>query len=297
MIDLHVHTNCSDGSDEWKEVLNLAERKGVKYLSITDHNTCEAYEKMKKEDISKYYSGTLINGIELNTKALGIGIELLGYGINTDIMNNEVKVLYKDFEKQTKNKREAKILYDICQKLGMNLDEKILEEYKTLEYTYASSYIHKKIKENSENRRFFTCDESWDNDMVFYRKEMSNPKSKFFIDSTKFLPTIQETIDLIKKAGGLVFVPHIYVYGENSMPIFEHITKNYKVDGFECYYSKFNDEQTRFLLEYCKKNKLYISGGSDYHGRVKPNIELGTGIDNKLKIEEKDIKLWIDKVI
>lgn len=296
MIDLHTHTNYSDGSNTWQEVLTIAEQKKIKYLSITDHNTCEAYNEIAKNDIKKYYTGTLINGVELNTVALGIGIELLGYGIDTNIMNKEIKKTYANFSIKDKNLKELKELYEICKKIGIQISENIQEEYKKSKHTYASSYIHEIIKQNPHNRKFFTCQESWDNDMEFYRKEMSNSKSKFYIDNTKGLPTITETIELIKKAGGLVFVPHIYVYGENSIPIFKYITENFKVDGFECYYSKFNREQTEFLVNYCKKHNLYISGGSDYHGKIKPNIEIGTGINNSLQVPEKEIEKWVNKI-
>ena len=98
--------------------------------------------------------------------------------------------------------------------------------------------------------------------------------------------------EILKKAGGLVFVPHVYIYGDNSKRVFENII-NYKIDGFECYYSRFIPEQTNFLLDFCKKNGLYISGGSDYHGNTKPDIDIGTGVNMNLNIKEEVIKPWV----
>ena len=64
------------------------------------------------------------------------------------------------------------------------------------------------------------------------------------------------------------------------MKFFEFLTENYKIDGLECYYTSFNNKQTQFLLNYCQKNNLLISGGSDYHGNNKPDIKLGIGKEN-----------------
>ena len=120
---------------------------------------------------------------------------------------------------------------------------------------------------------------------------MTNSKSKFFIDKSSFYPTIDKVINLIKSAGGLVFVPHIFIYGENSMKFFDILTKNYKLDGFECYYSLFSNEQNKFLLDYCKQNNLLVSGGTDYHGRNKPGISLGVGNGN-LDIPDNILNNW-----
>lgn len=278
MIDLHVHTNCSDGTDDVIDVLKKAEQQKIEVLSITDHETCEAYNKLKEIDINKYFSGKLIPGVELKTKLDGVGIELLGYFVDTDIINEQVKKMYEPL-KQGKNKEPIE-LCDICKKIGIQLPEDILKTYDSSRFTYITSHIHNEIIKNPDNRKFFLYDESWKDPMAFYRKEIANPSSKFYIDSKKYMPTIQQVIDLIRNAGGMVFVPHIYVYGEHSIKIFEHINQNYKIDGYECYYSKFTDENSKFLVNYCKQHNLLMSGGTDYHGKTKPNIQIGVGKGN-----------------
>lgn len=91
MIDLHMHTKYSDGSDSLCELLTRVENKKLNTISITDHNTGLAYEEMEKIDLRKYYTGKIIPGIELNTKVLGVPIEILGYGIDYKKMNELVK--------------------------------------------------------------------------------------------------------------------------------------------------------------------------------------------------------------
>lgn len=294
MIDLHVHTNFSDGTDSCIDVLKKAQDKQIEVLSITDHDNCLAYNELNKINIKDYYSGILIPGVELKTKIGTLPIELLGYGVNTDIINEEVKHLYRAHEE--KNQYELKVLIKKCMELGIDIGENAYEEYNPEKWKYATSYIFEKIVKNPENIKFCLHEESFETANKFYRREVSNEKSVFFIDTAKLFPTIDEVINLIKKAGGLVFVPHIYVYKDNSEKVFKEIVENYKVDGFECYYSRFTDEQTKTILKYCKENNLYISGGSDYHGTFKPDIDLGTGVGN-LNIKKDIILPWINKVI
>ena len=79
--------------------------------------------------------------------------------------------------------------------------------------------------------------------------------------------------------------------------IFENkLYKNFNgiiIPGVEVFHSSFNEDNMRELYEYAKINKLLISGGSDYHGTVKPNISLMTGINNNLLIKAEYIS-WLD---
>lgn len=293
MIDLHMHTKYSDGSSSLIELLKLAEENKLEYISITDHNTCMAYKELERIEYKKYYTGKIIKGVELNTSINGINIELLGYGIDTDKLQEKLLEVYPSKEKR--NNVEKKQLVEICDKLGIVLEDSEMKYFDKEKDKYFSTYVLQQIKNNPENKKYFLSDESWNDAMVFYRKEMCNKDSKFYIDNTKLYPTIEETIKLVKDANGLVFVPHVFIYGENSDTIFKEISEKCKVDGFECYYSKFTKEQSDFLLDYCKKNNYYISGGSDFHGTVKPDIQIGTGRGN-LNIEKQVINQWIEKV-
>ena len=96
LIDLHIHTNKSDGEFSPIEILNFAKENNVKFLSLTDHDSLDAYtedvfEKAKELDI------TLITGVEISTKIDKCGIHVLGY--NVDINNVELnEMLY--YERQ-----------------------------------------------------------------------------------------------------------------------------------------------------------------------------------------------------
>ncbi len=154
---------------------------------------------------------------------------------------------------------------------------------------YASKYLHSLITKDENNKKLIDED-SWKDSNIFYRRYMSVPTSKFFVDMDDILPSFEKASEIVKKSGGMVFIPHIFEYGENSIKILNYILDNYKFDGIECYYRNFTQEKTDFLLDICKKHNLYKSGGSDYHGKNKPGVEIGTGEGN-LNVPD-DIITW-----
>ena len=290
MIDLHMHTKYSDGSDSCIEILNAVQNRGLDVISITDHNTALAYEELGKIDIDELYKGRIIPGIELNTKVLNIPIEILGYGIDYKKMNKLVEQIYIPAEKR--NIIEVERLYNKCIKAGMNLEKNCLENYNSKDF--ASKFIHREITKKEENKRFIS-DEAWNDVKIFYRAYMSNPEGLLYVEMDDFVPDFNTAADLIRKSDGLVFLPHIFEYRENSERILSFILENYRIDGIECYYTTFSKEQTNKLVKICKQRNLYKSGGSDYHGRNKPGVNVGIGMGNLL-VENTIIDEWKEKV-
>lgn len=291
MIDLHMHTKYSDGSDTCTEILENVQRRNLDIISITDHNTALAYEELENLEVNKFFKGKIIPGIELNTKVLNIPIEILGYGIDYKKMNELVKKVYIPAEER--NKIEVERLYKKCIKAGIKLEENCFEHYDS--NMFASKFIHNEIVKNVENKKFIS-DEAWKDIKVFYRAYMSNPDSLLYVEMDDFVPDFNTAANLVREAGGLVFIPHIFEYRENSERILNYILENYKIDGIECYYTTFSQEQTKSLLEICKEYNLYKSGGSDYHGKNKPGVDVGVGKGN-LRVENDTINDWKEKVI
>lgn len=290
MIDLHMHTKYSDGSDSCIEILKRIQERNLDTISITDHNTALAYEELENMNIEEFYKGRIISGIELNTKVLNIPIEILGYGIDYKKMNELVKSVYIPAEKR--NRIEVERLYNKCIKAGIILDKNCLENFDS--NGFASKFIHNEIIKNEENKKLIS-DEAWNDVKIFYRAYMSNPEGILYVEMDDFVPDFNTAANLVREAGGLVFIPHIFEYRENSEKILKFILENYKIDGIECYYTTFSEEQTNRLLEICKERKLYKSGGSDYHGKNKPGVDVGVGKGN-LKIENNIIDDWKEKV-
>ena len=290
MIDLHMHTTYSDGSESCETVLKKCQEKKLDYISITDHNTAMAYEELENKNVADFYTGKIIPGIELNTKILNIPIEILGYGINYKIMNELVNDVY--ISTSERNNIEAKRLYDKCIKYGIKLDKNCLANYNSDIFT--SVYFHKEITKHIENKNLISED-GWNSSRGFYRQYMSNPQMPLYVEMDDFVPDFETASNLVRKSGGLVFIPHIYEYRENSEAILNDILSNHKIDGIECYYTTFSEEQHNKIINVCKERKLYISGGSDFHGKPKPDVDIGVGYGN-LQIPTSIIKNWISQV-
>lgn len=290
IIDLHIHSSCSDGTYTAIELLQMAEKQQLDVISITDHNTVDAYKQLATIDVSKYYSGKIITGIELNTKVLGIPIEILGYGIDYIKMDALLKEVY--ISNIERNVIEVKRLYEKCINAGIKLDSDCLSRYDPK--LYASTFILSEIVKYDVNKSIISLS-NWNDGRSFYRKYMSDPTGILYMNMNGVVPDFNTAASLIEQAGGLVFLPHIFEYRENSEKILAYILENYGVDGMECYYTTFTPEETKKVLNICKENHLYMSGGSDYHGSYKPNIELGVGYGD-LSIKGDIIEPWISYI-
>lgn len=129
---------------------------------------------------------------------------------------------------------------------------------------------------------------------IFYRKGLSNPNSSYFMNHIEFRPSAKEVVGIIHQAGGKAFLAHPFEYKfEDTIGFIDNLRKETKLDGIECFHpSSVDDNKKDILVEYARKNNLYISGGSDYHGKPKPDIEVGIGRGN-LNISKDLIKEWI----
>lgn len=272
MVDLHMHTTNSDGTDTVEETLKKAENLKLDYISITDHDTCKGYEELKKIDIDKIYSGKIIKGIELKCLYKERTVDVLGYNIDIEKMNKWLSTFYKDKSRATIQMKNFNFLYEKCKEMGITMSKKE-DIIWNPEVDWASVKIYDDFKKYSENESKFPED-LWNDFSTFTRKYCADLHYPLYIDRTGDYPSLEEAIRAIKEADGLVFMPHIFIYKwvptEERYKFVEEIVQNYEVDGFECYYPDFSEEQKEYILNLCDKKGLYKSGGSDSHGTNKP---------------------------
>lgn len=287
-IDLHSHTTKSDGTYTPNELLQLAEEKGLKILSITDHECVDSYYNIDRN----LFSGTLIPGIELRTSCLGVAIELLGYGFDIDKMKDTIK---KYNYKNTKDLDVYMIhlAYEQYSKKGVILSPDFIEGFDPKTSARLSKYIEATLRKYPENEKFL---KNLPEGKSFFRYCMTNPNSPLFLDLSSAFPSISELCSAIKECNGLISIPHIFEYKDNAENILKHLLDNYDIDIIECFYPSFTSEQTEYLLDIAKKYNKYISGGSDFHGALRPNVDLGSGTDNNLYVPEEYINKWLPKL-
>lgn len=286
IIDLHSHTTKSDGTFTPDELLIQAENNNLEMLSITDHESVEAYYSFNRS----LFSGLIIPGLELRTTCFGIAIEILAYGFDLDKMRETLKKYdYKTTEEL--DKYMIKLAYEQYTKRNVLLDKSFVQDYDPQKHPRLSKYIQSCISKYSENDVFL---KDLPEGKSFFRCCITNPNSPLFLDLSSAFPSIGELIDAIKSANGLVAIPHIFEYRENAEKILIHLLENYDIDIIECYYPSFSQEQTNYLLEICEKYNKFSSGGSDFHGSLRPDIFLGSGKDNNLFVPKEKIEKWIN---
>lgn len=294
MIDMHMHTTYSDGADSLIEVLKKAESLKLEYISITDHDTCEGYKELAKLDVKKYFSGQIINGVEIKCAYKKRLIEILGYKVDPKVINNFMEDFHKTKSKEILQQKYFDILHERCTDMGLVMSKKEDIEFNP-KTDWASIKIYNDIKAHEENK-LKVPDDFWSEFNIFSKKYCGDVNYPLYIDKSEDYLQLDEAIKLVKDAGGLVFLPHIFIYkwAEDKKKLLDDIVAEYDIDGIECMHSEFSQDDIDYLLEYTQENNFYRSGGSDYHGKNKVGIEMAVGKGN-LKIESYLIQDWVNK--
>lgn len=288
MIDLHIHTNYSDGTDSVEELLTKANNMNLDIISITDHDSVDAYYELEEnKNLRQLYRGKIITGAELKTYYKGVSIEMLAYGF--------------DYKKLKIHKiRQVEILEHlkkVADNLKLKYDEKeLVIDKKNPAKQFAGFVLGKELLRHEENASILNTLGNFEAES-FFRQHQSNKNSPFYFNEASILIDITETISRIHEAGGLAFLAHGYIYPfENKDEIIEEIIQTTEIDGIECIHSNFSKEEMEKAFKICEKYNIYSSGGTDYHAKNKIMINLGTGMNNNVHVENKIIDNWIDKV-
>lgn len=249
-IDLHLHSSYSDGSDSVRELVEKIKQAGIKTFALTDHDTVAGCEEM-----AQLMPEGFIPAVELTCKAGDIKCHILGYGI--DYHNPELLALIEKGKKLRRAKLETRIKY-----LKDTWDIELTQ--KELDWLYSRKSVVKTHIANILVNRGLS-----DNNQDAMKKYLDGCKA----GDTRF--TGEEAISAIKSAGGTPVWAHPiggegerHLSKEEFLPKLE-IMKSFGIEGLECYYSRYNQEEIKFLVDCANKNNLAITGGSDYHGSNK----------------------------
>lgn len=291
MIDLHLHTNNSDGTDSVEELLENAEKQKLEIISITDHNSVGAYFELEKNpDIRSKFSGEIVIGSEIKTIFDDVNIEILAYGIDYNKIN-----IKKENQMEVQNDA-LKHFVNIAKAMGLKVNEEIHVDITNPDKLYGSWVFCDEILKYNENDEILKKLGKVDR-ITFYREHEGNKKNPFYYNTSKYYDDCQTLINKIHEAGGLAFLAHglIYSFDDNRYSI-EKILKTTDIDGLECIYPLFSNDDREFMINLCKKYNKFMSGGSDYHAKNKPTTFMGTGINNNILVEKKIVKDWINDV-
>lgn len=262
-IDLHTHSTFSDGTDTPSQLAKLAKLKGLSAIALTDHDTTNG--------IDEFMTACRNNGIE------GIsGIELSSiYSFDSHDKEIHIVGLFIEPENELLKSTLQELIVNRChrnntvvqlfKKLGIDVDlEEMKEMYPNAVLTRAhfADYLMKKKLVGSIKEAF--------------DRYLADGKPCYIKRQTM---SAQQAINLIHKAGGLAVLAHplTYALGDDMLSQMAASLKGFGLDAMEAIYSTFSSKDEADMKLLAKKNRLLISGGSDYHGKNKPDISLKTG--------------------
>lgn len=278
-IDLHVHSTASDGSLKPSELVNYAVAKNLSYFALTDHDTVDGIdEALKEADRINYYANekiiSVIPGIELSSEYNGRDIHILG--LNLDYKNEYFSAQIEAFRK-TRNERNDKMIL-LLQEYGFNITPDLIQKRFGSDTVITRAHYAILMVEGGYVR---------DKDTAF--SKYLNPGCPCYVPRTKV--SVSDAVKLILSADGKPVLAHPLLY-KLSPDELETLVKLLKKDGLlgiEAIYSLNRQDDEARMKSLAAKYGLFITGGSDFHGTAKPNLELGTGYGN-LYIPEELLK-------
>lgn len=258
-VDLHVHSNKSDGSFTPSQLVDMAAAKGLCAFALTDHDTTAGLKEAVIAGLDKGIE--VIPGIEFSTEYHGKDIHIVGLFIDEDA---------PVFQEQIHNFVNARVERNrtMCGRLseaGIDISyEKLLEAFPGSVIT--RGHYARYLLEHGYVR---SMPEAFDRYL--------GDHTRFFVPREKISPA--QAVKLILDVKGIPVLAHptIYHMGKKGLDQLVSELKESGLIGIEAIYSTHTPAQERQIRELAKRFGLLISGGSDFHGKNKPNLEIGTG--------------------
>ncbi len=271
-IDLHVHSNCSDGTFSPEELVDMAISRGLAAFALTDHDTVEgvgrALEAAQGRDIR------VIPGVEISCEykvspTKKKEIHILGYQL--DHTGKELNDALADVarERDDRNRKMCENLHEA----GYPID-----------YESLTSHFGSTILTRAHFARFLLEKGAIPSIDSAFKKILAEDGPYFVV--RKYL-TPEEGVRLIQNAGGIPVLAHPMLYKLSVTELHSLITelKGYGLKGIEALYSRNKGNDEAFVKKLAGEFGLFITGGTDFHGSNKPDIDLGVGTGD-MKIPE-----------
>ena len=256
-VDLHVHTNASDGSCSPEEVIDQAVDAGLSAVAITDHDnerSCAAAAVYGKEKGIE-----VVPGIEISTK-YGVSVHILGFfcDFNSPAIAAGLDWIVKDREERNRK---------VCDMLRA---DGIPVYYEEMEQRFGAVLGRPHFAQ-------ILMELGYVSSIAEGFKQYVGKGCKYFVNRHFF--TIEQSVEMIASSGGKPVLAHPFQYKKNDEELRELIELciDHGLQGMECRYSGYTKEQSDYLEALAKEYRLCRTGGSDFHGTRKPHISLGRG--------------------
>ena len=259
-VDLHVHSLKSDGSLTPSELVDKALSLNLRAVALTDHDCTdglpEAMEYAKDKDVE------VIPGIELSTGYNGKDVHIVGLDI--DYKNESLQKWLTDF-RASRDLRNQKMCDKLQSEAGIDIS------YETLKATDPGAVITR-----SHYAKFLFAHGYVKSIREAFDRYIGD-HARYYVPREKIDP--REAVKVILLSGGIPVLAHPILYHLTKKQLSELVSmlKEAGLIGIEAIYSTYAPSDEREIKALAKEYDLAISGGSDYHGVVKPGLEMGTG--------------------
>jgi 3',5'-nucleoside bisphosphate phosphatase len=269
-VDLHTHSNASDGKLSPEGIVRMAAVSGLKYLALTDHDSVAGIPAAIKT-AKEFPALTFIPGVEISTEVQDGEVHVLGYYI--DFTNSEFGKALERFRESRQGR--AKGMIAKLAKLGINIDWARVQELAG-DGVIGRPHVARAMLEKGYITSF---EEAFD--------KYLGHGGPAYVERDKMTPA--EAVELILNARGLPVLAHPFTVKEPEKQVKE--LKPAGLVGLEAYYKDASPDDVKAMIRVAERNGLITTGGSDYHGSGENNeVKLG-GVNVPLKAAEKLIEL------
>lgn len=248
-VDLHSHTNCSDGALTPQELIERAVNFQIDVLAITDHDTVAGLDSAKQTILDKNIPLTLIDGIEISTEWQGFEIHIVG--LNIDTRNTELTELIS----QQQQRRETRAL---------TMGEKLAKCGFTDVYQHAKALAGAGSITRAHFAKVLLQQGAVGKMQAAFDKYIGKGKRAYVKPNWC---SIAEAVATIHAAGGVAVMAHPIRY-DLSTKWLRRLIVDFKAangNGLEVVLPQMNNEQRKLMLSFCLEYDLHASMGSDFH--------------------------------
>lgn len=261
-IDLHVHSTCSDGTFTPEELVEYALKKGLAAFALTDHDTTDGIRRAAAA--AEGSSLLVIPGIELSTEYHGSDVHILGLGIHPD--NPAFRNYLQQF-RRSRDLRNEKMIQKL-RDYGIDISQDSMkEQFPDCVWTRAHFALYLKSRG--------------------YVKEMWDAFPRYIGDHAPcYVPregiTPAQAVRLVRSGGGHPVLAHplLYHFSREKLEQLVSSLADEGLQGIEAIYSTNRGSDESSMKQLARRHGLAITGGSDFHGANKKDIDLGSGKGN-----------------
>ncbi len=259
-VDLHTHSTASDGTDSPKELIDNAHKAGLRAVAITDHDTLSGLQEGQKAAAS-YDNFDFVRGVEISTGSSQGDMHILGLWVPEDAEPLEKVLAEMRVKRTSRNERMVELI--AAAGVSITMDDVMKEANGD---SVGRPHIARAIVTKG------------------YAKDLNDAFARYvgagcatYIAKEVLRP--EDAVALLAKIGASPVLAHPMLKPYPPGWIEEFVKKlvPFGLCGIEAWHSEHTDEDTQAVLAIARRYHLCVSGGSDYHGKNKPHIALGTG--------------------